>query len=46
MGRKHFCEQHNLDYVNGEYTVNEFIAITKYAYGGDIIEKLEVTLPS
>lgn len=46
MGRKYFCEQHNLDYVNGEYTVNEFIAITKYAYGGDIIEKLEVTFPS
>lgn len=46
MGRKYFCEQHNLDYVNGEYTVNEFIAITKYAYGGDIIEKLEETLPS
>lgn len=46
MGRKYFCEQHNLDYVNGKYTVNEFIAITKYAYGGDIIEKLEVTFPS
>ena len=46
MGRKYFCEQHNLDYVNGEYTVNEFIALTRDAYEGDIIKKLEVILPA
>lgn len=42
MGRKQFCKEHNLDYVNGKYTVNEFIALTKNAYEGDIIKKLEV----
>ena len=41
MGRKHFCEQRGLDYENGLYTVNEFILLTKNAYGGEIIRQLE-----
>lgn len=40
MGRKGFCEQHRLDYVNGSYSVNEFIELTKNAYGGEIIRRL------
>ncbi len=44
MGRKQFCKEHNLDYENGEYSVNEFISLTKNAYGGEIIRKLEQTL--
>lgn len=40
-GRKHFCREHGLDYENGEYTVNEFIELTKDAYGGDIIRQLK-----
>ena len=44
MGRIQFCKDHNLDYKNGEYTVNEFIQITKDAYGGDVIRQLESSL--
>ena len=44
MGRKQFCKEHNIDYKNGEYTVNEFIQITKDEYGGDIIRRLESLL--
>ena len=40
MGRKQFCEERNLDYENGQYTVREFIQITKDAYGGDAIRQL------
>ena len=29
-----------LDYKDGMYTVNEFIALTKDAYGGEVIKKL------
>ena len=41
MGRKQFCEQHGLDYENGMYSVNEFIQLTRNAYGGNIIRRLE-----
>lgn len=44
MGRKRFCEERGLDYKNGKYTVNEFIQLTKNAYGGDIIKQLESSL--
>lgn len=44
MGRKHFCEDHGIDYENGEYSVNEFIKLTKNAYNGDIIRQLEDSL--
>lgn len=42
-GRKLFCEQNCIDYINGEYSVNEFIFLTRNAYGGEIIKKLEQT---
>ena len=41
MGRKQFCEERGLDYEHGHYTVNEFIAPTRNAYGGHIIRLLE-----
>ena len=44
-GRKAFCEGRGLDYEHGKYTVNEFIRLTREAYGGEAIEKLEKTLP-
>ena len=44
-GRKHFCKEHGLDYENGEYTVNEFIQLTKDAYNGSIIRQLEESRP-
>jgi hypothetical protein len=39
-GREHFCREHNLDWKEGKYTVNEFIELTKDAYGGDVIRQL------
>lgn len=44
-GRKAFCEDHGIDYENGRYTVNEFIALTRESYMGGAIEELEHTLP-
>ena len=44
-GRKHFCEEHGLDYENGEYTVNEFISLTRNAYNGSVIRQLEDSKP-
>ena len=44
-GRKAFCEDRGLDYEHGHYTVNEFIRITREAYGGEAIKELEKTLP-
>lgn len=44
-GRKAFCRDRGLDYENGKYTVNEFIALTREAYGGEAIQQLERTLP-
>ena len=43
MGRKQFCEEKGLDYQNGQYTVNEFIQLTRNAYGGNVIILLEST---
>ena len=45
MGRKQFCEENDLDYKDGSYTVNEFIALTRNAFGGDVIRQLETTSP-
>ena len=45
MGRKQFCRGHDLDWENGEYTVNEFIALTRDAYGGNVIRQLEESKP-
>ena len=44
-GRKYFCDDHSLDYKNGEYSVNEFIALTKDSYNGYIIKLLEDSKP-
>ena len=44
-GRKHFCEEHGLDYENGEYSVNEFISLTRNAYNGSVIRQLEESKP-
>ena len=41
MGRKNFCKNRGIDYENEEYTVNEFIALTENAYGGDVIKQLK-----
>ena len=43
MGRKQFCEEKGLDYQNGQYTVNEFIQLTRNAYRGNVIILLEST---
>ena len=40
MGRQQFAKDHDVD-LNGEMTVEEFIALTKNAFGGDIIKRLE-----
>ena len=40
MGRQQFAKDHGVD-LDGEMTVEEFIALTKNAFGGDIIKKLE-----
>lgn len=44
-GRKAFSEYRELDYEHGHYTVNEFIRLTREAYGGEAIQELENTLP-
>lgn len=40
MGRQQFAKDHNVD-LEGEMTVEEFIALTKNSFGGDIIKRLE-----
>ena len=40
MGRQQFAKDHNVD-LDGEMTVEEFITLTKNAFGGDIIKRLE-----
>lgn len=40
MGRQQFAKDHGVN-LEGEMTVDEFIALTKNAFGGDIIKGLE-----
>ena len=40
MGRKQFAKDHNIDIDHDEMTAEEFIEITKNAYGGEVIKKL------
>ena len=40
MGRQQFAKDHDVD-LEGEMTVEEFIVLTKNAFGGDIIKRLE-----
>lgn len=41
MGRRIFAENHGIDLENGAMTVSEFVELTKNAYGGSIIKKIE-----
>ena len=40
MGRQQFAKDHDID-LEGEMTVEEFIALTKNSFGGEIIKRLE-----
>lgn len=42
MGRESFCKNKGIDIHKDEYTIYEFIDITKDQYGGEIIKLLEV----
>ena len=42
MGRQQFAKDHGVD-LEGEMTVEEFIALTRNAFGGEIIRQLEDT---
>lgn len=39
FGRKQFVQDHNLS-LEKDYTVKEFINLTKNDYGGDVIKEL------
>lgn len=41
MGRKSFAEDHDIDLDEDEFTVEEFIKITKNSYGGSVIQQLK-----
>ena len=40
MGRQQFAKNHGVD-LDGEMTVEDFIALTENAFGGEIIKRLE-----
>lgn len=40
FGRQQFCKEHGIDIDNDQFTVREFVELTKNAYGGEIIKKL------
>lgn len=42
FGRREFCRQHNIDLDNDTYTVEEFIELTKNAYGGEVIRQIKI----
>ena len=41
MGRRQFAAERGLDKLDGKRTVEDFIAFTRNAYGGDVIRRLE-----
>jgi len=41
MGRKAFARERGIDIENDEMTVEEFIALTRNAFGGSVIRQLE-----
>lgn len=43
-GRKAFCEDHGINLDEDRYTVAQFIALTRDAYGGKVIRQLEETI--
>ena len=40
MGRRHFCQEHNINVETDTFTIEEFIQLTKNNFGGDIIMKI------
>ena len=40
MGRKQFARDHGVDLEHGMMTLTEFLELTKYAYGGNVIRKV------
>jgi hypothetical protein len=44
MGRKSFAKNHNINLEHDEFTVFEFIELTKNDYGGEVIKMLEEQL--
>lgn len=40
MGRRQFAREHSIDLANGTMTLDEFLEMTKAAYGGDVIRKV------
>ena len=43
-GRRAFAADHEIDLQNGEYTLEEFLDLTKEAYGSDVIRRVIDTL--
>ena len=41
MGRKSFCEEHNIDVEKDSFTIEEFVKLTANSYGGEIIKQLK-----
>lgn len=41
MGRREFAKAHGIDIEHGSMTVDEFIGLTRNAYGGNVIRALE-----
>jgi len=40
MGRRQFCNEHNINVETDTFTVEEFVQLTKNDFGGDIIMKI------
>ena len=41
LGRESFCKEHGIDVESDQFTIAEFIELTKDSYGGNIIIKLK-----
>lgn len=41
FGRDQFAKEHGIDLENDEFTVKEFVELTKNSYGGEIIKEIE-----
>ena len=44
MGRRQFCEAHNIDINKDKFTVAEFIKLTEHSFGSDVIRQLKETI--
>ena len=44
MGRRQFCEAHNIDINKDKFTVAEFIKLTESSFGGEVIRQLKETI--